>query len=346
MTTPFRILTPDAQFHDDGAVERATAGPDCVIDLRRARRVEDIPDAAYAACDAMLVWHELPINHDVVKRLSRCRVIVRAGVGFDHLDLEAAGAAGIPVCNTPDYGTSEVADHAIALMLGLRRGLATYHRELVSDPVKGFDWGKAPLVKRNRGTVFGVLGMGRIGTATALRAKAFGFEVIGYDPYAPRGQEISLGIKRYDSMKEFLGAADIVSIHTPLNAETRSLIDRAAFAAMRSNALVINTARGAIIDLDDLYQALKDNRIAGAGIDVFPEEPADLKRPFWQAVREQPAWLRERILLSPHAAWYSPESQHDARRLAVETLVLYLRSGELRNCVNREYLRAARPWRG
>ena len=123
-------------------------------------------------------------------------MIVRAGVGFDHIDLEAAGRVGIPVCNTPDYGTSEVADHAIALMLALTRGIVCFHENLVRDPVGGFDSSRAPLVRRLRGRTFGVVGFGRIGTATALRAKAFGFRVVGYDPYASAGTEIAIGIER------------------------------------------------------------------------------------------------------------------------------------------------------
>ena len=335
----FRVFTPDAQYRDDGAVERTTAGPDFSWDIFKERNVDAIPEEAFQSCDAMVVWHEVPINAALIARLKRCRVIVRAGVGYDHVDIEAAGAAGIPVCNTPDYGTSEVADHAIALMLALRRGIVTYQDALRRDPVHDFDWSKAPLVRRIRGSRFGVLGLGRIGTATALRAKAFGCDVLAYDPYAPRGQEIALGVNRIDDFEAFLSTVDVLSVHTPLTEETRNMIDKRVFAAMQRHALLINTARGGIVDLQALYQALKDNLIAGAGVDVFPREPADPKHPFWKALQEQPDWIKERVIVSPHAAWYSPESQHDARRLAVETMVAYLRTGQLRNCVNEMFLR-------
>ena len=334
----FVVLTPDAQYHDDGEVENTVLTDVAEHRIRRITQPDQLDTEELSAADALLVWHVLPINAELVEQLTRCRIIVRAGVGFDHIDLAATGRAGIPVCNVPDYGTAEVADHAIALMLGLRRGLLSYHRALVADPVGGFDWGLGPLVRRNRQTTFGVLGVGRIGTATALRAKAFGCRVIGYDPELPHGQEIALGIERIHDLYEFLAACDVVSIHCPLSPETRHLLDERAFAAMRPDALLINTARGAIVDLDALYEALKSNRIAGAGIDVFADEPANANHPFWQALHNDEPWLRERVIVTPHAAWYSPESQHDARRLAAETLRRFIDSGELRNCVNRAYL--------
>ena len=142
-----------------------------------------LPVDALAQADGVVSWHEMRIDADFIAKMPKCRVIVRAGVGFDHIDLEVAARAGIPVCNTPDYGTSEVADHAIALIIALTRGVVCFHEHLVRDPVGGFDSALAPFVRRLRGRTFGVVGFGRIGTATALRAKAFGFGVVGFDPY-------------------------------------------------------------------------------------------------------------------------------------------------------------------
>lgn len=342
MTVRYRVLTPDAQYLDDGEVERATAGPEFAFEIYRERSADKIPDESFASCDAFLIWHEVQVNAALVQKLKRCRIIARAGVGFDHVDLEATGAAGIPVCNTPDYGTSEVADHAIAFLLTLCRGVLSYQDALLQDPVGGFNCGAAPVVRRVRGLKFGVLGLGRIGTATALRARGLGCEVLAYDPYVPRGQEIAVGVKRFDSLDEFLKACDVVSLHTPLTPETRGMIGEKAFAVMQPHALLINTARGGVVDQDALCEALKDRRIAGAGLDVFPQEPPDPNQPLWRAFKEQPQWLRGRLLMSPHAAWYSPESQHDARRLSVETVVAYLKRDELRNCVNQQFLRERR----
>ena len=342
MAPRFRVLTPDAQYSDDAGIEKATAGADFAFETYRERSGDRLPAQALAESDALLVWHLLPIDAPLIARLARCRVIVRAGVGYDHIDLEAAGAAGIPVCNTPDYGTSEVADHAMALMLALKRGIVTYQDALRADPVQGYRWSLGSLVRRLRGARFGIVGLGRIGTATALRAKAFGFEVLAYDPYLPRGQEIALGVRRLESLNELLGASDVVSLHVPLTEETRHMMSAAAFAAMARHAILINTARGAVVNLDALYRALEAGEIAAAALDVLPEEPPDADHPLVRAFAAQPAWLAGRLLLTPHAAWYSPESQADARRLAVETMVAYLRHGRLRNCVNDAFLRNRR----
>lgn len=333
--TRFRLLTPDAQYPDDGVIERHTAGADVDWDIFRARTLEGVSAASLAACDAIVVWHEMEIDRAFLAALERCRIIVRAGVGFDHIDLAGAAEIGIPVCNTPDYGTSEVADHAIGLMLALRRGIVSYHQHLVADPVAGFDYSLAPLVRRLRGRVFGVVGLGRIGTATALRAKAFGMTVAAYDPIVPRGAEIAVGVERKESLEELLAASDVVSLHCPLTHETRDMINATTLKAMKPDAILINTARGAIIDIPALLEALRKGTIAGAGIDVLPIEPPGANDALTLAYRGRAdRMVGDRLIVTPHAAWSSPESVSDARRLAVETAMLYLRDGRLRNLVN------------
>ncbi len=333
----YTILTPDAQ-HDDGhAVEREIAG-DGVEFLRFS--TDDpaaIPDDVWAQADGLLVWHMMPIDQRVISRLANCRIIVRCGVGFDHIDLAACGAAGVPVSNTPDYGTNEVADHAIALMLAFARGLPAYHRTLTADPVGNFHWRHGE-PRRIRHRTFGVVGFGRIGTAAALRAKAFGMHVVGYDKYAPRGQEIALEIERVESLEDLLERPDVVSLHTPLTDETRGMIDTAALRRMKRDAILINTARGAIVDTAALLEALRGDEIAAAGLDVLPVEPAGLDDPLVAAFAEQPDWLSDRLILTPHAAFNSPDGRYDARANAAKTLMRYLSTGELWNCVNGELL--------
>ncbi len=340
MAAKFRILTPDAQYADDAVIERRTAGDDVTWDIYRERvDSHQVPDAVLAAADAIVIWHEVPVDEALIRRIPRCRVIVRAGVGFDHIDLEATGAAGIPVANTPDYGTSEVADHAIGMMLALCRGIPTFHELLQADPVGNFDSERAPLVRRIRGRVFGIVGLGRIGIATALRAKAFGMRVIAHDPYAPAGMEIAAGVERVGSLDELLRMSDVVSLHCPLTPETRNLIDARTLALMKPDAVLINTARGAIVDVEALVKALNDRQIGGAAIDVLPVEPPRQEDVFARVYRDLSAsGLRDRFIVTPHAAWSSPESRADARRLSVETTMLYLRGGRLRNLVNGEFL--------
>jgi len=331
----FRLLTPDAQYLDDGLVERETAGTDVDWEIRRVRKAADLPAEIWANCDAMVSWHEIRVDRALIAMLKNCRIIVRAGVGYDQIDLEAAAETGIPVCNTPDYGTSEVADHAIGLMLALRRGIVSYHQHLAADTTKGFDYSLAPLVRRLRGRVFGVIGLGRIGIATALRAKSFGMTVVAYDPYVSRGTEIAVGVERVESLEELLAKSDVVSVHCPLTDETRNMINAKTLAAMKPEAILINTARGAVVDVPAVLDALRANTLAGAGLDVLPAEPPRADDAIALAYRGgTDPLVGHRLIVTPHAAWSSPESVHDARRLSVETAMLYLRHGKLRNLVN------------
>ncbi len=331
----FNLVTPDAQYPDDALIERQTAGSDVGWSIFRERDPEKLPDAALSAADALVVWHEIKVDGALLDRAPNCRIVVRAGVGFDHIDLEAAAVRGVPVCNTPDYGTSEVADHAMALMLALKRGIVSYHQHMVASPQAGFDYKKAPLVARLRGRSFGVIGLGRIGIAAALRAKAFGMHVVAYDPAVSRGTEIAVGVERKESLGELLAASDVISIHCPLTPETRGMINGATLRQMRKGAILINTARGAIVDTDAVLAALRDGTLAGAGLDVLPVEPPRPGDALAEAYASRLDGLSgDRLIITPHAAWSSPESVADARRLSVETAMLYLREGKLRNLVN------------
>ena len=304
--TSYRILTPDAQYADDGEVERAAAGDGFVFDIFREREAGRVPAERWSRADGLLVWHEVVIDRELIESLANCRIIVRAGVGFDHIDLAAAGAAGIPVCNTPDYGTSEVADHAIGMLLALRRGLAFYNERLHAAPIDHFYPAGAPMVARIRGSRLGLIGLGRIGTATALRAKAFGIDVLAYDPDLPRGQEIALGVSRTDRLEELLRTADAVSLHTPLNEHTRNIINADTLALMPAHAILINTARGALVDIDALYTALINDQLAGAALDVLPEEPPAADRPLIAAVENNDARLRYRVSTEPARGLVQP----------------------------------------
>ena len=297
------------------------------------------------AADALIncsATHLLPAE---ISDFENVRIVVREGVGYDNLDLEGWGARGIPVCNVHDYGTTEVADHAIALMLALTRGTVTYGDVLRSDPLGNWRFAAAPLVRRHKGATFGVIGLGRIGLAAARRAAAFDMRVVFYDPYLPNGTELSVGYERVHSLAELMAMSDIVSVHTPLNDETRGFVGEAAFAAAKPGLVLVNTARGPIVDLDALHDALKDGRVAGAGLDVLPKEPADGDHPLVKAWTSREAWLDGRLILTPHAAFYSPAAMNDMQRKAVEVILAYTEEGRLTNCVNRQYLKAPAPVR-
>ncbi|MGH6930169.1 MAG: C-terminal binding protein [Dongiaceae bacterium] len=329
-----RILIPDAIYPGEPTIEQAACPPGTIIDARRGVTPADIPDETWRACDAILIWQVMALRAETIAKLDNCRIIARAGVGFDGIDLAAAAAKGIAVCNCPDYGTTDVADHAIALYLALLRGIVFFQDALRADVAKGWDWTAPPLIGRVRGRCFGVIGMGRIGTAAARRARGLDMPVLFYDPYVPDGQELALGFERTRSLENLLERADVVSLHTPLTDETRRLINAATLGRMRKQSVLINTARGAVVDIDALHEALKSDRIAGAGLDVLPQEPPDANHPLIRAFRGNEPWLAGRFLLSPHAAFYSEAGMADLRRKPMETVVAYLTEGKLRNCVN------------
>jgi phosphoglycerate dehydrogenase-like enzyme len=334
-----RILFPDQIHPGTLDFEHQVAGTDAVFDVHHAERVEDIPEAAWAAADGIVVYHVMALDDKAAARARRCRIVVRAGVGFDHVDLEAWGRRGIPVCNTPDYGTTEVADSAIAYMLAFSRGVASYDEYLRADPVANWDYNHAPAMLRLRGARFGVVGFGRIGTAAALRAKGFGMDVAFYDPYLPNGAELPHNFQRCRTLAELLGCSDVVSIHTPLTPETRGMIGAKSVASMKRGAILINTARGPICELDALYDGLKEGRLLAVGLDVLPEEPANSNDRLIAAWQRQEGWIRGRLMVAPHAAFFSAPAFRDIRTKSMQTTMLYLRDGVLQNCVNLAFLK-------
>ncbi len=271
--------------------------------------------------DAIIAWHHLTFGAEVIGRLAKTRIIVRYGVGFDNIDVAAAAERGIPVANVPDYGTEEVADHAITLALALVRQL----KPLMVDTARGnWDYYTGAACRRVRELAFGIVGCGRIGTATALRAQALGFQTRFFDPYLPSGYEKAIGVPRVDSLYELLEASDVLSLHVPLTDETHLMIGREQFARMKPTAYLLNTARGAVVSHQALMEALAAGKIAGAGLDVLEREPEGI-----EAISGFP-----NCIVTPHSAFYSRESMIELRRKAAQTVRDALMEGKLRNIVN------------
>ncbi len=338
-----RILIPDLPFAGDATIEREAlapllAAPGAQLEVHRRFEHAAIPTDAWRRADAIIVSSDrLMLGGETIAELERCRVIVRGGVGYDNVDVAAASRRNIPVCNVPDYGTEEVADHAIAMMLSLRRGLTSYSEYLGVDPVAGWRFDVAPLVRRSRVQTFGIVGLGRIGRAAASRAAAFGMRILYFDPYVDEPV-----YARAATLDALLEEADIVSLHCPLSAETRGLIGAAQLARMTPGSILVNTARGAVVDIDALPAALRAGRPGGVALDVLPKEPPDPDHELIAAWRLQPTWLAGRLLLSPHAAFYSPESVYDLRFKAAAAARDALTGVGLRHCVNLEQLDLSR----
>lgn len=251
---------------------------------------------------ALILWHGPQVTVEVLAQMKNCRAIIRNGVGFDTVDIAAAAKAGIPVCNVPDYGTEEVADHAIALTLALYRQLFPLDAE-----AKRLGWkieqSRAAKMRRLRTQTFGVVGLGRIGTATALRAKALGFRTVFYDPYVPSGTHKAVGVERIGALDEILKMSDTISIHCPLTTETRGMIGAREIALMKPGSYLVNTARGDIVQKAPVFAALRAGHLAGAGLDVVENEP----------LRTQLEAETPNLICTCHAAFCSPEGMIEMR---------------------------------
>lgn len=296
--------------------------------MSEADLVGDIEDA-----DAVMVYHYFRFTKASIDRLENCKVIVRPGVGYDGIDIAAARERGIPVCNVPDYGTEEVADSALGMAISLSRGTHILNSRLR----RGLgEWhvDQAAPIPRLRGRVFGIVGCGRIGTAAALRAKSFGFDVVFYDPYLPDGIDKALGIRRVDSLGELLEMSYIVSVHCPLTEETRGMIAAEEIGQMPRGSFLINTARGGIVDTEAVIDTLATGQLAGAGIDVLEEEPPSKDSPVLQAWRDSDHTAHDRLLLNPHTAFYCEEGCEEFRTKGAQEVLRALRGEPLRNVVN------------
>jgi D-3-phosphoglycerate dehydrogenase/C-terminal binding protein len=339
------MLVVLSQFpHPDDRLERRVALGRCELYVQRVEKAatEPIPKSVHMRADAIVHYPAGTTIEGKPSDWPNVRAVLRSGVGFDRIDIKAWGRNGVAAFNVPDYGTSEVADHALALMLALTRGTASYHDLLRAEPIRNWHHSKAPVVRRLRGATFGVIGLGRIGLAAATRARGFGLEIVFFDPFLPSGMEIAVGARRMKTLGDLMAASDIVSVHAPSSPETVGLVDAAAFGRAKKGMVLINTARGAIVDLDALHDALRSGRVAAAGLDVLPNEPADPAHPLIHAWTRRERWLEGRLTLSPHAAFYSPDSLVDMRTRSVETVLACLATGSLVNCVNTEYLKPAR----
>ena len=283
--------------------------------------------------DAIMMYHCLSIRELTLNSLKHCRLIVRCGVGFDNVDRAAARRCGIPVANVPDYGTEDVADSALGMALSLARGTHFLNRQLQNEQGP-WSYTQVRPVPRLRGRTFGIVGLGRIGIAAALRAKAFGMVVAFYDPYVSDGYEKSLGLLRSETLQSLLAESHVVSAHCPLTDETRLLLDHDTIAQMPRGSILINTARGGIVNVLAVLDAIERGHLAGAGIDVLETEPPPNDHPLLLAWRDPAHPAHARLILNPHAAFYSEEGLMDMRIKGSTNCRRALLGQPLRNVVN------------
>ncbi len=322
MATADRFNVLVADFLDETLIEAPILDDLATLTLGRAMDESELASMLPLA-DAVILFHDVPrFGEASFKLAERCRCLVRAGVGFNNVDLDSATRHGVQVCNVPDYGTEEVADHAVMFLLALARRLLPCH-----DAIRGGVWNYTTALgaPRLRGKTLGLIGCGRIGAATALRAKAFGLNVVFYDPHLPEGVDKALGVQRAHRLDDLLEQSDFVSLHCYLDASTHHIINAETIARMRPGAILVNTARGGCVDPSALLEGLESGRIGFAGLDVVEVEPLDDAK-----LRNHP-----RVLFSPHSAFYSVEGFIELRSKTAREVRRVLLGEAPRNPVNR-----------
>jgi C-terminal binding protein len=282
--------------------------------------------------DAIILYHCLTVGKRTIDRLKRCKLILRAGVGIDNVDYAYARTQGIAVANIPDYGSEDVADTAIGMMLSLTRGISFLNSRLQKN-LGEWSYIQSKPLHRLRNRNVGVVGLGRIGTATAIRAKALGLSVIFYDPYKPDGYDKSLGIKRVTDFKVLLGSVQMLTLHCPLTTETYHMINAENLEYMPMGSYVVNTSRGAVVDTSAIPGAIASGRLAGAAFDVLTQEPP-VDDPLVQAWKNPDHPAFHRVLINPHAAFYSEEGLTEIRVKGINACINAIRGLEIRNLVN------------
>lgn len=273
----------------------------------------------------LLVWHE-KIDKAYLEKFPNLKAVVRYGVGFDTVNLMACKDKGVKVFNNPDYGVDEVSDTAVSMSLNFLRRIGFYNevaKKLLADELSAKTWQENTIkpIQRSNTLKIGIIGFGRIGSSFGRKMNGMGFDISFYDPFLPSGVEKVFGFQRCMSIEELLKKSDLISLHVPLNEETKNMVNKKFLSNMKKGAVLINTSRGKLIkNLDILYDYLANNKLFAVGLDVLPEEPPDTKNKLINA------WLKNhdfmnRIIINPHTAYYSKQSYEEMREKAIKMAI-------------------------
>ncbi|MFO0950931.1 MAG: phosphoglycerate dehydrogenase [Isosphaeraceae bacterium] len=315
---PHRVLVTDKLAEEGLAILRAEEGLEVVVNTKLDPAGLR---AALAEADGIVIRSGTQLTADVLRDQPRLKVIVRAGVGVDNIDVPAATRNGIVVMNTPGGNTVSTAEHTVALMLALSRNVAK-----ANDSLKAGRWDRGKFTGTQLGgKTLGIVGLGRVGLAVAQRARGFDMLVVGFDPFLSPERAAELGIESVARLDDLWGRCDYITLHTPLSPETRHVVGKSAIEKMKPGVRIINCARGGLIDEDALIEALDSGKVAGAAIDVFEPEPppADL-----------PVIKHPQVLVTPHLGASTEEAQISVAVEAAHLLVDYFQRGQIRFSVN------------
>lgn len=320
MTPKYKVVVTDYEYQSLHWEEKEVASVGGILVPCQLKTEEELIQECKDA-DALLVQYA-KITRRVIENLEKCKIIVRYGVGVDSLDIEAATEHGIYIANVPDYGLEDVADHAMALLLAAVRKVLYLHNKVVNDQ---WDYKLAKPLYRLRGKTLGLMAFGNIARMVANKAKAFGINVQVYDPYLSEkiANEYDVRIVDFDTL---IKTSDFISIHAPVTPETYHVFNKNVFKQMKPNCIIVNTARGALINENDLVEALEKGYIAGAALDVTDPEPIS---------KDSKLKSMENVIITPHAAWYTEEAQDSLQRQAAQEVARVLSGEKPLNLVNK-----------
>ncbi|XP_078129511.1 C-terminal-binding protein 2a isoform X3 [Sander vitreus] len=307
-----------------------------------AQSTQEIHEKVLNEAVGAMMYHTITLTREDLEKFKALRIIIRIGSGYDNIDIKAAGDLGIAVCNIPSAAVEETADSTLCHILNLyRRNTWLYQALREGTRVQSVEQIRevASGAARIRGETLGLIGFGRSGQAVAIRAKAFGFNVIFYDPYLQDGLERSLGVQRVYTLQDLLYQSDCVSLHCNLNEHNHHLINDFTIKQMRQGAFLVNSARGGLVDEKALAQALKEGRIRGAALDVHESEPFSFSQ---GPLKDAP-----NLICTPHTAWYSEQASLEMREAAATEIRRAITGripDSLRNCVNKEFFVTTAPW--
>jgi len=319
----YKVLITD-NLSNDG-IEVLSRSRDIEIDIRAGIKHDELK-AIISNYDAIITRSGTTITEDLLENPGRLKIIGRAGVGVDNIDIEAASKKGIIVMNAPTGNTLAATELTLGIMLAAARKIP-----LANDSLKSGKWDR----KRFMGVelhnkVLGIVGLGRIGGNVATRAKSFGMKVIAYDPYIKKSKADSLGVMLYDRLEDLLKEVDIITFHTPLTAATKNMITAREIGLMKDNVIFVNCARGGIVNENDLYEALKSGKVFAAGVDVFEEEPPKRNR----------LLELENVFATPHIGANTMEGQEAVARIIAEQVVNALHGRPYQNAVNIPFMKS------
>jgi D-3-phosphoglycerate dehydrogenase len=315
-----KVLLTDYAWPDLEIERNILADYDAELVVAPDRELPTLISLAPGADAIMTNWSDVPAS--LIDAAANCRIIARLGIGLDNIDVRHATRRGIPVTNVPDYCLIEVAEHTMALLLALARKIGVFHENARAgryDLAAGF-----PL-RRIEGQTLGIVGLGQIGRRVAAKARGLGLRILA----TSRSRRDPMAGVAWAEVKELLPASDFVSLHVPLNDETRGIVGAGELALMKPTAFLINTARGGLVDHRALAKALAGGKLAGAALDVQDREPPDLS---------QPPYNDPRVIVTPHAAFYSSESVEELRRRVAHQVGVRLSGRRPETVVNPEVL--------